>query len=85
MQMVQNGQIPDDVKSINDKPLDPNYKVERGQRQAPLKVALRCRSRDFFQPWQKSTAVSETTVSTPDSSPRVEEIVDDKKEEPQTL
>jgi len=69
LQMVQNGQIPDDVKPINDKPLDPHFKIERGQRQAPLK------------PWQRASSItSETTVTDPsyDSNPRVEEIIDEK-------
>jgi hypothetical protein len=64
LQMVQNGQIPDDIKPINDKPIDPNSKIERGQRTAPQK------------PWEKRITTTETSITDP-NSPKVQEVADD--------
>ena len=39
MEMVQNGQTPPGIRTdINDKPLDPNHKIEKGNREAQAKV-----------------------------------------------
>lgn len=41
MQMVQSGQTPPGIRTdINDKPVDPHSKLERGNREARLKVCL---------------------------------------------
>jgi len=64
MQMVKNGQTPDDIKQIDDKPIDPNFKIERGQRSAPLK------------PWQKNSSETDQEKNVP----RVQEITSETKE-----
>jgi hypothetical protein len=66
MQMVQNGQTPPGIREINDKPIDPNAKVEKGGREAPVKP--------WSRPVEETTTTTTTTSTTDEETPRVVEV-----------
>ena len=62
--MVQNGQTPPGIREINDKPLDPNAKVEKGAREPPTK------------PWTRVPEETPVTTTTTTTTTSAEEVAD---------
>eukprot|EP01116_Phalansterium_solitarium_P013140 TRINITY_DN3018_c0_g2_i1.p1 TRINITY_DN3018_c0_g2~~TRINITY_DN3018_c0_g2_i1.p1 ORF type:complete len:351 (+),score=154.50 TRINITY_DN3018_c0_g2_i1:402-1454(+) len=78
IEMVQNGQTPPDIRDINDKPLDPNYKFEPGQRPTPVKSYQQAQRQPSDRTWSEvvGDAGSAGKPDSPVDVPRVEEVRD---------